>query len=162
MKKITTIILSIVFILTACAQFLPQNNGSQGSENSGNEKIAYMKNIYEKEGKNFIDIDEIKWLSEVDNTCTTSTEEATNEIPECNPNGFLIVNDEEKIVTFEIPSDLTVYTANLGQDPSSGNALNVKIFTEVFNGNKETFEFAPFEIKVDGDKVLSLKERYIP
>lgn len=173
MKKIIAL-LSISLLLTGCTnQKIAQTKNTQENQISKEvivEKqedetnigdLYYIRNIYTKNNKTFIDIDNVEWLSASDNTCSTPPEEKTG-IPQCNPNGFLIQNSIKKINTYEILASINIQTINFNTNPLSTTNMDLKEFTEFFTSQKEYFDSVPFTIQVDNGLVINIQEKYIP
>ena len=179
MKTIVTL-LSLSLLLTGCA-----NNNSGQTQNNTKEQVPekavletqealpteesrniegdlyYITNVSTKDGKTYFEIDKIKWLSLTDNTCSTPPE-VRADMPQCNPNGFLIQNDNLELKTYEVLPSASIEII----DPVANSATNKKIslqeFNEYFASQKEHFEFAPFIIQIENGSITEIQEKFIP
>lgn len=179
MKTIIAL-LSISLLLTGCA-----NNNLRQTQNNINEQVSdevvvevpelllteetqniegdlyYIKDISTKDGKTSIEIDKIEWLSFNDNTCSTPPE-VKADMPQCNPNGFLIQNSNPDLKIYEVLPSASIQTISFGTNPSGSTRISLQEFNEAFTSQKEYFEFAPFIIQIEDDAIVAIQEKYIP
>ncbi len=132
-------------------------------------------------GDYILTVDPVEWLSESEGTCRNSAEvtDEASSIPQCNPNGFLIVNDDtENKVQYYILEQTSVYVNNVifSSHPETKTLDGVETITfeELMislEDSPDFFAVTPFEVEygtitVDGvemsDQVTSIKEIYIP
>jgi len=70
-------------------------------------QIGYIKSVFDKNSGKYLTIDYIQWLTQTDGTCRSNLEGNSN-VPVCNPNGYLIVNDNSQLRTFEISENAAI------------------------------------------------------
>ena len=133
------------------------------SENSNNqitqEQIGYIKKIYSEGNKKYLDIDYIQWLTATDGTCLSTKDEQSN-IPECSPNGFLIVNDDTEIKTFEISENAIIKkTSEFAYSPTGERFIGFESFE---NLGDEHFNVIPYYIEIENGLITKITEQYIP
>ncbi len=141
----------------------------------------YITEVTVVDSEQMITADPVIWLSSPDG-CTTPGTTGEHDLPECNPNGFLIVNESsEDEMFYVIPKDTPVYAENLlpllGMtnaevgDGAEAEAISFEDLLAAFENNPEFFAGTPFELEygtgmVDGqersDMILAIKEIYIP
>jgi hypothetical protein len=71
-------------------------------------QLTFIKNVYQKAGSIYIDADYFQWLSDSEGTCTSTSALVTPKRPACNPNGFLIVNDNQQIRTLKLSPQVKI------------------------------------------------------
>lgn len=136
------------------------------SQSTGTEKAkGYIKAVYDKNGKNYLDIDFVQWLSHSDGTCSLTSE--SSNIPKCNPNGYLIVNQNPKIRTFEISRDaeITMQTYASGQCYVQWNEkVNYTTFKSFWGSSPACMHLKslPYNIEAQNDVITKIIEQYIP
>ncbi|MFA5995954.1 MAG: hypothetical protein WC801_05950 [Patescibacteria group bacterium] len=177
--KIIITLLSLGLLLTGCT-----NNNSGQTQNNTNEQVPeqsvletqevqstneaqniegdlyYIKNVSTKDGKTSIEIDKIEWLSFTDNTCSTPPE-IKPDMPQCNPNGFLIKNSSPDLKTYEVLPSASLRIIDPVKNPAN-KKISLQEFGEYFTSQKEYFEFAPFVIQIENSVVIAIQEKYIP
>ena len=145
----------------------------------------YIADIYVSDGginkgEQYLEADPVVWLSASDGECTNMHDSEATGLPECNPNGFLIVNERNSdIIHYWIPEGTPVYAQNLtvrlGMEyvgpTEEGTLISFEDLLTAFENTPDFFEGTPFELEygtvmVDGqemsDQIISIKERYIP
>lgn len=175
MKK-ALIAFGLLLLLTACEEPVVEVTTSQ--------KVMaptpfYITEVTVVDSEQMINADPIMWLDSPDG-CTIPGTTGEQELPECNPNGFLIVNEtSEDTVYYVIPKDTPVYIENLAPLLGMENAevgdgkemISFEGLLAAFEANPEFFEVTPFELEYgtgmeDGqersDMILAIKEIYIP
>ncbi len=123
--------------------------------------LYYIKNIQTKNGKTSIEVDSIKWLSFADKTCS-SPSEVKADIPQCNPNGFLIENSNKKTMIYQVSPSAIIQTINLASNPIENTSTELKDFLDSFIKQKEFFEINPFIIQIENNVVTGIQQEYIP
>lgn len=119
---------------------------------------GFIKQVYTKNGKHFLDIDYIQWLTEKD--CKEKN-------LECNYNGYLILNQNTKIRTFEISQNVAItgdiYNNLNDQGNVDGVSLSYEDFKKIFavNSSSES-KNSMYWITVDKNIVTNIKEQYQP
>jgi len=121
-------------------------------------KIGYVKKLYDEGGKKYMDFDEIKWLSATDGTCTTD-EPWRSDIPACNPNGFLILNENEDVNTYEVGATVVKKTSEFAYSETGERIIGYESF---INLGEEHFNITPYIIKIRNGIISEITEKYIP
>ncbi len=139
-------------------------------------QFAFIKNVYEKSGNVYIDADYFRWLSINDGSCITggTSQPASNvqKIPECNPNGFLIVNDNPKIRTFKLSPGVKVrlleefgnvpdlHTRSPQEFMNGHNKFGEKLYVYAGENYKEPY-YVPFLLILKGGKIIFIHQLYV-
>lgn len=130
--------------------------------------IGYLKKIYTKSGKNYLNIDYVQWLT------GDTAEQAMREDGQCPKKGECIVyndyyirNQNPLIRTFEVSPDAEILAHDFSADYSTGNwneNWTFSRFSQYFNRNANNgyWGSAPFHIEIGNNKVLKITEQYIP
>lgn len=124
------------------------------------------------DGDWFLTVDSIQWLGQ-GTTCATSDLEVSEDavqLPLCNPNGFLILNEFIEGKVLDVSPDVSVYTTNFGAVPEATYEMSFEDFVTAYEAQKDYFLTATFEIgteilEADGteyERVTSIQEQYIP
>jgi hypothetical protein len=155
------------------------NQLSQEEYNSGDEhQLAFIKNVYEKSGEVYIDADYFQWLSHSDGSCiipsdTSQSAPDSQKKPECNPNGFLIVNDNPKIRTFKLSSDVKIrlleefgnipdlHTLTPQEFMNGQNKFGKKFYVYAGQNYEEPY-YIPFQLILKGGQVKFIHQIYVP
>ena len=76
------------------------------NQNAKESQIGYIKSIYHQDNKTYLTIDYVQWLDEASGECNNA--DLASNLPQCNPNGYLIVNNNPQIRTFEISDKVII------------------------------------------------------
>jgi hypothetical protein len=146
---------------------------SEIEENEGDQKeLAYIKNVYQKNGDIYIDADYFTWLSN-DDGCVTPPKLAndTSGKPECNPNGFLIVNDNPTIRTFKLSPDVKIRPQIGGSGIPYLDAFTPEEFINgknIYGQNFYEYDFpeqkyyVPFKLIFENKEIKFIHQIYVP
>lgn len=188
MKKLLLAFGLFTLLLTACLQVeeiqVPPEKETPVEETS--EKVMepqmfYITNIYIEEGKTMLARSMVRWLSESEGSCRNYSDNSEEKavLPQCNPNGFLIVEGDVGLIS-DIPAETLVSIINLAPfmvlnsalaDEEGYYQITLDELMTAFEENPDFFEVTPFileygTVTVDGvemsDQVTALKEIYIP
>jgi len=144
------------------------NQSTEGMQPfSGERQIGYIKKVYTKGGKNYLNIDYIQWLT------GTEAQKAMREDGQCPKTGECIVMDDyyirnvnPLIRTFEIAADaeITMQTYDMettGQiQPQS---LNFNQFSQIWSTNtKPNLKNVPYIVEISSNQIVKINEQYIP
>jgi len=147
-------------------------------DSADEHQLAYIKNVYEKSGEIYIDADYFQWLSRSDGSCVIPNESSraipgSETKPECNPNGFFILNDNPKIRIFKLSSDVKVrlleefgnipdlHTLTSNEFMNGENKFGKKFY--VYTGqNFEEPYYIPFRLILKGGQVKFIHQIYVP
>lgn len=131
--------------------------------------MGYIKKVYTQGGKNYLNIDYIQWLT------GTEAQKAMREDGECPKTGECIVYDDyyirnvnPLIRTYELTPDVEIVlvTYNLEQ---TGEIQDQKVtfsqFKQIWSDNDPDLAHLknmPYHIEIGNQKILKIKEQYIP
>jgi len=151
----------------------PSENNEQTSNNQTptstlsptptSSAIGYIKNVYDANGKSYLDIDYIQWLSYSAGTCWVGTEKPS--VPECGPDGYSIVNENSQVRTFEISNDVQIETQNYTSCSwDVTHTVNLLTFRGFWSGNASCPEIRtqPYTIELESGVVVKITEAYTP
>jgi len=125
---------------------------------SGTVKVGYVKKLYRQNGKNSLDFDEVKWLSASDGTCVSTAGEKPD-VPVCNPNGFLILNENEDTEIYEVTATTVKKTSEFAYSETGERTIGYESFV---NLGAEHFAATPYAIEVADGTITKITEKYIP
>jgi len=138
-------------------------------EETVEKQIGYIKNVYEKDGKRYLDIDYVQYLSgeeaikamKEDGKCPA---DIYPDPTQCIPNGYYIRNQNPKIRTFEISKDAEISRTTAFEYSSSGiKIINYNEFKNLFAARDSYFKSTiPFHIEILNDVVVKITEQFIP
>jgi len=156
---------------------------SEAYDPTSGKRIGFISKVYDKNGKRFLDIDFIQWLTDSDENgvqtlaaskaCVEDGDECSKEwchleegLP-CMPNGFYIRNKDPKIMSFEISKnvDITVdtLTHRTNGDFNSGQKISYQTFKNLFTENSKSYlKSALYWIQTTNNVVDEISEQYRP
>lgn len=152
--------------LAGCGKTLPPVT----DDLSPNEtQLGYIQKFGEDAGRKYIGFDVVEWLSSSEGTCTDMhADDCPNTgvvcpgatLPNCNPNGFLIVNEDATIKNILVSENVSIQKIDL----SKGTAPLPVTFNELqgFSASESYFNIIPFDIEIKNGEVVKIVERYIP
>jgi len=130
--------------------------------------IGYLKKVYTKGGKNYVDIDYIQWFS------GDAAEKAMREDGECPKKGdciayndYYIRNVNPLIRTFEVAPEAEILAHDFSADYQAGNwneNWNFSRFSSYFNSsvNNGYWNSVPFHVEIGNNQIFKITEQYIP
>jgi len=133
------------------------------------DNLAYIKSVYEKGRRLFIDVDHIRWLSgdeaveakREDGQCPKGEEECFVE------NDYYISNSDKTVRTLELSREAGFFMQTYGHT-SSGNfdwnqAISLETFQKIFAKNSRSpHKDLPYHIIEKDGVVTEIAEQYIP
>lgn len=142
------------------AGMLPANSERQ---------MGYVKKVYVKDGKNYLEIDYIQWLT------GDAAEKAMREDGECPKSGECIVlndyyirNVNPLIRAFEISPDVEIFMQTYGAgEPGGDISWNQQIsfnqFRSIFDANRKPhLKNVPYIVEIQNQRIIKVTEQYIP
>jgi len=107
--------------------------------------MGYIKTVYDKNGKKYLDIDYVQWLSHSDNTCWIGSE--LSGVPQCTPNGYLMQTyaSEQCHVEFNEKISYEIFKSFWGNNPSCTHLKSM-----------------PYNIEAQNGIITKIIEQYIP
>lgn len=153
---------------------------AQNELNEGDEyQLAYIKKVYTEAGSIYIDADYFKWLSHSDGSCILTSRpmpDISKNPPDCNPNGFLIWNENPQIRSFVLSKDVRIRMGGL--QGLGDNYLDLRTLTpvEFMNGEDEygnkyyakdldgqsDIYYVPFQLIMKDGQVKFIHQIYVP
>lgn len=141
------------------------------TKNDVTNQPAYIKAVYTKDGKNYIDVDYVQWI-----VCSANIGESGCE------NGYEIVNDNPLIRTFLVSDNVVIKMQTFSHQTSGldkGNynwneIVSLQKFKGIIDGSIRPLEYQgsstytsyfkqlPYSITVKDNIVTEITERYIP
>lgn len=118
------------------------------------KQMGYITDVYEIGGKRYLKIDYVQWLSHSNTTCWIQKE--IKGIPMCNPNGYLIVNDNPLIRTFEITPDAELSIIDM-TIPDGYRIVDFNEFKSLYDSYNSLFM-----IYLQKNKVVKIESWYTP
>lgn len=161
-----------LFILSYCLSMalpgsLYQNNCSGINEMVKDTAIkkpvrqkAYIKKVYEKNNKKFVEIDIVEWLTGQEAIDATRKDGDQ----ECCPNGYYIRNSSPKIKTYCLANDAPLYFISYS-NPSTFERADFAKFRDVFDKKIPDLVQklnAPFAIDILKNTIIQINECYVP
>jgi hypothetical protein len=156
---------------SSASQLQDNSNASQNAEGmqpfSGEKQIGYIKKVYTKGGKNYLDIDYIQWLTGAE------AQKAMREDGECPKTGECIVMDDyyirnvnPQIRTFEILPNIEIMMQTYTME-KTGQIQPKKIsfsqFSQIWNTNtKSSLKNVPYIVEISSNQIIKINEQYVP
>lgn len=160
MKKFLLVIFSFTCLLTSCKQ---ENLKIENTKEKLQvvKKLCFIQNLYKKD-KNYITVDFINHIkkSELDPKATAL------QIIEL-PDNYCYVNSEKKLEVYEISDSVKIVMQKYSYDDEGnyyfGQSIKLTDLLKAVEKPKEArFLSSPYEIEILNNKIISLKEIYIP
>lgn len=130
------------------------------------KNMGYIKKIYAKNGKNYLDIDYIQWLY------GQEAEKAMREDGRCPKSGECIVYDDyyirnqnPLIRTFEIAPDVAIKMQTFNSENEglvAGRAISLETLKSALNSDKQHYQYVPFILELSNQQIYKITEQYIP
>ncbi len=139
--------------------------------------LGYIKETFQKDNQQYLRFEPAEWLTSLDGTC--AFEEDRNkfpDLPECNPNGFLIVkSNEEKELS--LSENIEVFMQTLNHDDQGNYLWDEKIPLEKLEqiienpqtDHEKIYKNLPFWFEVEDSltgsgqaTVKKITEQYLP
>lgn len=190
MKKII-LALSLLTLLAGCeepvANTTPGDVEDEAHFEETSQKVMepqpfYITALYRENETYTMEQTPVMWLSEAEGTCRNYSEylEEESSTPSCNPNGFLLVESDVRLISQDIQAETKVYIKNLASmlgldsteaDQEGNYEITLEELVAAFEEYPDFFAVTPFELEfgtvtVDGiemsDQITAIKEIYIP
>jgi hypothetical protein len=141
----------------------PSQNFPENSE----RQIGYIKKVYIKGGKSYLDIDYIQWLT------GDAAEKAMRQDGECPKTGECIVLNDYYIRnlnplmrTFEISPDVTITMQTYDMETTGqvqAESINLSQFGQIWNGSmKPNLKSVPYIVEIQNQQITKINEQYVP
>lgn len=134
------------------------------------KNMGYLKKVYQKNGKNYLDIDYVQWLTGAE------AEKAMREDGRCPAQGECIVYDDyyirnqnSLVRSFEVSPDVRIKmqtldsetTGNVNQNRSVTFAKLESVFAPD-SAYKTRYQNVPFIVELSSNKIVKINEQYVP
>jgi len=159
-----------------------QLQGQQGTQKNGEEPIdklgttekamGYIKAVYEKDGKRYLDIDYVQYLTgdEAIRAIREDGKCSPDIYPDpsyCIPNGYYIRNQNPKIRTFEISKNVEILMQTYGSGKChvrQNEKVSYEIFKSFWGSNPTCVHLKdlPYNVEVKNGIVTKITEQFIP
>jgi flagellar basal body-associated protein FliL len=134
------------------------------------KQIGYIKKVYVKNGKNYLDIDYIQWMA------GDAAEKAMREDGECPKTGECIVYDDyyirnqnPLIRTFEISPDVKIvmqtYDAEQAGIIGNNQEITFDQLKNIFSSGSDLnshLKDVPYIVEISNQQIIKITEQYIP
>lgn len=142
-------------------------NALYGCSSKIEKQIGYIKSVYDKNGKRYLDIDYIQWFSGEDaiQEAIKDTSCSREKIYDCVAslnNGFYIKNQNPQIRIFEISSVVQIRAFQGGIIKDISYEEFKKGFYPSESPSHYAFENIPFHIEILNGVVVKITEQYLP
>ncbi len=149
-----------MFLLTSC-KHENLKTGKTKEESQVLKKVCFIKNFYKKD-KNYASVDFINHVKKSELDLTISNLQII-ELPD----SFCYVNKEMKLEDFEISDSVKIimqkYSYDLEGNYNFGQSIKLTDLLKAVEKSKQArFLLSPYEIEILNNKIISLKEIYIP
>ncbi len=151
----------------------PTPSGFESAEGampySGERQIGYVKKVYTKNGKNYLSVDYIQWLTGAE------AEKAMREDGQCPKTGECIVYDDyyirnqnPLIRTFPVAPDAEILAHDFSKttygDGNWNESWTFSRFSQYFNSKDGNFYWSavPFHVEIGNNEIIKITEQYIP
>ena len=136
----------------------------------GEKQIGYVKKVYAKNGKNYLDIDYIQWLT------GAAAEKAMREDGQCPKagecivfDGYYIRNQNPLMRTFEIAPDAKIVMQTYNAEQTGIVMDNQEIIFDQFKGifssgtvSDAHLKDVPYIVEISNQQIVKITEQYIP
>jgi len=170
MRKLTLSVTVAVLCLTFfIATAYAVGDGYKPVVQTSDMKTAYIHHIEQRDGKILLTVDDINWYEGAEADKVFLEREPDSGL-DGTPDGYYIVNDEEKFYTIEVAPDAQVLmqiydkTGNLEDiDTNWNEQITVAQLEAIFNNNEllDVSEY-PFHLTIQDGKVVKVVQQYLP
>lgn len=149
----------------ASTQAITEEDENKYKTSTKSEKATgYIKALYGKKGKNYIDIDYIQYFDGKDaiNAIRQDKMSSGYDYSEEMPNGFYIRNNNPKIRTFQLSKYVRIKIRYEFETSATGEkTVSYEEFKSKYD-SKELYKEIPVDIIVKGEAVTELVQKFIP
>lgn len=153
----------------ASALTVPPTVGS-AEQIKDDKAMVFIKNVYVKDGKNYIDVDIVNWMSGLEGSRACYEDGQCKETrcltEVCMPNDYYLRNLNPTILTLEVP--MTAVIEDLGNDNvgTNPNKISFVVFESNFKSpdpEKNWIQTSVYNIEVlEGNVVARIQQVYRP
>lgn len=139
--------------------------------NEADRQIGYIKKVYTKQGKEFLDIDYVQWLSGSAAIPAMREDGACPKKGECMVlNDYYIRNQNPMLRTFEISPEVKVLMQTWDSEKNDiqwDYPISYNQFKGIFTGaskisNRENLKNVPYYVYYENGIITKIAEQYIP
>ncbi|MGM0883217.1 MAG: hypothetical protein ACQEXQ_19535 [Bacillota bacterium] len=162
-----------ITIIFLCLTQLIHVNAAEGEyqpvPKSPDTHPAYINKIFSKNGKTFLTADYIQWFEGEEANKVFREYEKNSGLSEA-PDGYYIVNQNNKLRTFELADDAVVIMQVYNRtekvedvDIVWNERINIKKFNSLFINNDaiDLTDF-PYHLTIKNNKIIKIVQQYIP
>ncbi|MBW7458559.1 hypothetical protein ACFOLF_01060 [Paenibacillus sepulcri] len=167
MRKIMLIAV-VAFLMLTQISFAGDNDYHAVPTNSDTH-AAFINQIYQANGKTYVTADYIQWF-EGDEANKVFLEHNKDSGLDGAPDGYYILNENDKLRTFEVSGDAIVLmqiynrTGDVNEmDINWNEKIDVNKLRAIFADN-DTFDVGgyPFHLTIENNKIVKIVQQYIP
>jgi hypothetical protein len=134
---------------------------------AGEKQIGYVKKVYTKSGKNYLEIDYIQWLSGAEAQKAMREDGACPKTGECIVyNDYYIRNANPLIRTFEMSPDVEITMQTYDMETTGqiqAQPISLSQFSQIWGGSaKPNLKKVPYIIEISSNQITKINEQYIP
>ncbi|WP_256758118.1 hypothetical protein [Cohnella sp. WQ 127256] len=131
--------------------------------------VAYIDQIYQKNGKIYLNADFIQWYEGEEANKVFREKEQDPEMTEA-PDGYYIVNEDTQLQTLEVAADAKVFmqiynrTGNVAEaDIVWNEEISVaKLIEEMSEPSEMNLAEFPYHLEIHDNKVVKITQQYVP
>jgi hypothetical protein len=145
-----------------------EEKNSKEPAKKSQKQMGYIKNVYEKDGENHLDIDYIEWLT---GDAALEAMEKDGKCPENAPclviNDYYIRNNDSQIRTFEISPRVTItmqtFELEKIMDVKWNQCISFRQFKDIYTMDDwPRLRDVPYIVEIKNQKIIKITEQYIP
>lgn len=153
-------------LMCSCEDFITVKSIKLKTERT----LGYIKEITLKDSQQYLRFEPAEWLTSLDGSC--AFEEDRNKspnLPECNPNGFLVVkSNAEKELTLSENTEAFMQTLN--RDNQRNYVWDEKVSLEKLEqiienpvgDHEKIYKNLPFWLEIENNEIKRITEQYLP
>lgn len=130
------------------------------------KNMGYIKKVYAKGRKNYLDIDYIQWLYGQEAEKAMREEGKCPKTGECIVlNDYYISNQNPLIRTLEIAPEVEIKMQTFNSENEglvAGRAISLETLKSALNSDKQHYQYVPFILELSNQQVTKITEQYIP
>jgi len=131
-------------------------------------QVGYIKAVYEKKDKRYLDLDDIEWLTGEEAQKAKLEDGGCEQNEECLiENDYYVRNKDKKLKTLEISPEASIFmqTFNMEKEGIVWNReVEFDLFKNLFlSASQNRYKDGiPFVVKIDGETITKITEQYMP
>lgn len=149
-------------------RLMPANQRTNEPEAPTETFLALIKKIENKFGVYYFSLDNVQWLTGDSAKAAALADGKCAQLSDCAPQGFYIRNQDTKVVTYEVASDVEIIMQTFSQ--KSGGGYNIgeqitpKMLAQIFDKNSKLYRLSqvPYNIEIKDGVIQRVLEKYVP